>query len=81
MEHRRQMTLSLPELALIGGTRAILGAGLALLHGDRISPEQRKAVGWAFTIIGIVATIPLGIEILGGRRLTTSEERAELEAA
>jgi hypothetical protein len=56
-----------PELALIAGTRAILGIGLGLLLADRLNLDQRKAVGWTMFAIGAISTIPLGIEIFGER--------------
>src|SRR5205814_328663 len=43
----KQVTLTLPEIGLIAGTRAALGAGVALLLGDKLTPEQRRAAGWA----------------------------------
>jgi ABC-type dipeptide/oligopeptide/nickel transport system permease subunit len=60
-------TMSVPELALIAGTRAILGIGLGLLLADRLNLDQRKAVGWTMFAIGAISTIPLGIEIFGER--------------
>jgi hypothetical protein len=59
--------MSVPELALIAGTRAILGIGLGLLLADRLNLDQRKAVGWTMFAIGAISTIPLGIEIFGER--------------
>ncbi|MRS04528.1 hypothetical protein EG832_15115 [bacterium] len=56
--------VTLPELALIAGTRAMLGAGIRLLLADKIPGEQRKAIGWTLTIIGAVTTIPLAIDAL-----------------
>jgi hypothetical protein len=41
----KEIQLSRPELAFIIATRAILGAGITLLLADRLSTEQRKAVG------------------------------------
>jgi hypothetical protein len=55
----KKSEVTLPELALIAGTRAMLGAGVGLLLADRIKPEQRKAIGWTLTIIGAATTIPL----------------------
>jgi ABC-type dipeptide/oligopeptide/nickel transport system permease subunit len=60
-------TMSVPERALIAGTRAILGIGLGLLLADRLNLDQRKAVGWTMFAIGAISTIPLGIEIFGER--------------
>jgi hypothetical protein len=51
--------VTLPDLALIAGTRAMFGAGLALLLADTLSKDQRKAAGWALTLVGAVTTIPL----------------------
>ncbi|HWE40361.1 MAG TPA: hypothetical protein VG406_27665 [Isosphaeraceae bacterium] len=60
--------LTLPELGLIAGTRAMLGAGLGLLLADRLSEDQRKAVGWTLVLVGALTTIPLALEVLGGSR-------------
>jgi hypothetical protein len=59
--------LTLPELALIAGTRALLGAGLGLLLADRLNEDQRKAAGWTMFLIGAVTTIPLAINVLNKR--------------
>jgi hypothetical protein len=58
--------ISLPELALIGGTRALLGAGLGLLLADRLPEDRRKAIGWM--LVGVATTIPLAIDVLGSSR-------------
>ena len=60
--------MTLPEIALIGGTRGILGAGLALLLADRLNNDQRKAVGWTMFLIGAVSTIPLVLNVLSKRK-------------
>ena len=60
--------LTLPEIGLIAATRGMLGAGIALLVGDRLPEEQRKAVGWTLLAVGIVTTIPLLMNVLGKRR-------------
>ena len=56
--------ITTPELALVAGTRAALGAGLALLLGSRLDPPQRRAVGWTLVAVGAISTIPLMAEIL-----------------
>jgi hypothetical protein len=61
----KTIRLTFPELAVIAGTRGILGAGIALLLGDCLSPERRKAVGWTLFLIGALISIPLGIDLLG----------------
>jgi hypothetical protein len=64
----RETRATLPEPALIGGTRAALGAGLGLLLADRLTVDQRRAVGWTIFLVGALTTIPLAFEVLGGRR-------------
>jgi len=59
--------LTFPEIALIAGTRAMGGAGIALLLGDKLSQEQRKAVGWTLLSIAVVTTIPLLVDVLSKR--------------
>jgi hypothetical protein len=63
----RNVRLSMPELALIAGTRGALGAGVALLLADRLTSEQRKAAGLALTLVGVVSTVPLLFEVLAKR--------------
>jgi hypothetical protein len=64
----RETRVTLPELALIAGTRAALGAGLGLLLADRLPADQRRAVGWTLLVFGALTTIPLALEVLGGSR-------------
>ena len=56
--------VTIPELALIAGTRVALGAGIGLLLGDRLSGEQRRAVGWTLLAVGTITTVPLAAEVL-----------------
>ena len=63
----QETRITLPELGLVAGTRAALGAGIALLLSDRLSAEQRRAVGWTLLAVGALSTIPLAFEVLGHR--------------
>ena len=60
--------VTLPELALIAGTRGMLGAGVALLISSKLNNDQRKAVGWTLFLIGLISTVPLAINIFSKRR-------------
>ncbi|HEX6704392.1 MAG TPA: hypothetical protein VF169_06485 [Albitalea sp.] len=60
--------LRLPELALVAGTRGLLGAGIGLLVADKLSDERRKGIGWALLATGVLTTIPLAMIVLGRRR-------------
>ena len=42
----KETRLIMPALGLIAGTRAALGGGVAHLLADKLTKEQRKAVGW-----------------------------------
>jgi hypothetical protein len=58
-------SLTLPELILVGATRGMLGAGLALLVAGRLSKAQRETAGVVLTVIGLLTTLPLVAEIIG----------------
>jgi len=60
--------LTLPELGLIALTRGLLGAGIALLLADKLSAEQRRAVGWTLAAVGALTTIPLAFDVFAKRR-------------
>jgi hypothetical protein len=60
--------LTLPELALIAGTRGMLGAGIGLLVGGRLDEGKRKAIGWTLLLVGVISTVPLVLDVLGKRR-------------
>lgn len=63
----RKSTLTIPEIALIGATRGALGAGIALLLGDKLDRKERRAVGWTLFLVGIATTIPLVFVVLGNK--------------
>jgi hypothetical protein len=64
----RETRITLPELALIAGTRGALGAGLGLLLADRLPDDERRAVGWTLLLIGLLTTVPLAFDVLGKSR-------------
>lgn len=61
----RERTLTIPEIMLIGFTRAALGAGLGLLIADKLSGDARKGAGWALLTFGALSTVPLALDVLG----------------
>ena len=63
----KTVTLTLPEIGLLAGTRAALGAGVGLLLSERLGREQRQAVGWTLLVTGLITTIPLALEVFGKR--------------
>jgi hypothetical protein len=77
----KETSVSLPELGLIASTRVMLGIGIGLLLGERLNADQRKAVGWTLFAVGAISTIPLGFEVLGGRRVVEDEKHEIRKAA
>lgn len=55
--------LSVPELALIAGTRAAAGAGAGLLLAGMLPDKTRKSLGWSLFAAGALSTIPLAMRI------------------
>ena len=64
----KRANLTRPEVALFAATRAMGGAGIALLLADRLSEEQRKAVGWTLFLIGATSTVPLAKNVFSKLR-------------
>jgi hypothetical protein len=61
----RERILTIPEIMLIGFTRAALGIGLGLLIADKLSGDARKGAGWALLTFGALSTVPLALDVLG----------------
>ena len=64
----KKAELTLPEIALIAGTRGMIGAGAGLLLADKLNDDQRKIMGWTLLIIGAISTIPLAMEVMSKRQ-------------
>jgi hypothetical protein len=64
----RTVTLSIPQLALVVATRAMGAAGIALLLGDRLNRDQRRAVGTTLAAVGVLTTFPLLADIVSASR-------------
>ena len=61
----KERSLTIPELALIAGTRIALGVGIGLLLSDKLNEDNRKGAGWALLVVGVLTTIPLVMNVLG----------------
>jgi len=59
----KQISMALPTLLFIAGTRAALGAGVGLLLADRLPARRRHAVGAALIAVGAVTTIPAIVSV------------------
>jgi hypothetical protein len=54
----KKRLLSIPQLMFVVGTRAMLGAGVALLAGGKLSERTRRKAGLTLALVGAVSTIP-----------------------
>jgi hypothetical protein len=63
----QRTTITVPEVALLAGTRVALGAGVGLLLSNCLREEHRRPVGWTLIIVGLLTTIPLAAEVLANR--------------
>jgi len=63
----KEKTLTIPEIALFGGTRVALGAGIGLMISNRLNKDQRKAAGLALLGVGVATTIPIVATLIGRR--------------
>lgn len=61
----KSVELELPELGLLAITRAALGAGVGLLVSSILDEKQRRAVGIALVLVGVLTTIPFAVKVLG----------------
>jgi hypothetical protein len=76
----RETRVTIPELALIAGTRAMAGFGLGLLLADCLSEEKRRAIGWTLLLVGGLTTIPLAFEVFGRRADAPGGEPEQAES-
>ena len=63
----KKRSLTIPEIALIAGTRVALGAGIGFLLAERLNKDQRRGAGWALFGVGVLSTIPIVLEVVGKR--------------
>ena len=66
MATKSTVSLELPMLALIVGTRAALGVGIGLLLADKLG-DKRRAVGATLVFVGAITTVPAAFAVLQGR--------------
>jgi hypothetical protein len=66
----KHVELPLVELFGIAGTRGMLGAGIALLFGDRLNRQERRSLGMLLAAVGLITTIPFAYDLLIRRHRT-----------
>ena len=63
------MKVTIPEIALIAGTRVALGAGIGLLVSEKLNKDERRGAGWVLFGVGVLTTIPIVLGVIGKRRV------------
>ena len=63
-----QRLLTLPKLLFIVGTRAILGAGVALFATRSLDKRTRRNAGLTLALVGAATTIPAARFVVESRR-------------
>ena len=64
----KSVTLDVPVLGFVIGTRAALAAGIALLVSHRLGVDRRRALGLTLVAIGAATTIPAALAVVRGSR-------------
>ena len=59
----KKITLALPQLALIGMTRGMLGIGIGLLLAERLDRRIARGMGIALAAVGVLTTIPIAVRL------------------
>jgi hypothetical protein len=70
----RNVLLDLPTFGFIVSTRAALGVGIGLLISERLSAQQRRAIGTTLIGIGAATTVPAVISLMRSSRRAGQEK-------
>ena len=68
--------LTFPEIGLIASTRGMLGAGVALLVGDRLDRRARRTIGWTLFLVGAFSSFPILFHVLRKPEVSGGREGA-----
>jgi hypothetical protein len=60
--------ISIPLVAAVAGTRALLGVGVGLLLSEKLKGKQRRQLAYILLSLGVVTTVPIAMRVLRGRR-------------
>ena len=61
----KKLEVTLPKLFFVAATRAALGAGVGLLAANKLRCGQRRRLGAALVVIGVLTTIPAALMVFG----------------
>lgn len=70
----RETVLTIPELALVVGTRAAAGLGVGLLVAHQVPAPVRRPIGWTLLLVGLLSTLPLAFHVFRHSRIVAPPE-------
>lgn len=69
----KELRVSLPQLGVLAATRGMIGFGAGLLLANKLSRENRKAIGLPLLVAGLASTIPIALHIFHGSHDQTDD--------
>ena len=63
--HGKTISLKVPEVGFIAGTRFALGIGVGLLTAGKMDRHQRERTGWTLVAAGVISTVLIAKRIVG----------------
>ena len=61
----KTISLKVPEVGFIAGTRFALGMGVGLLAAGKMDRHQRERTGWTLVAAGVISTVLIAKRIIG----------------
>ena len=61
----KTISLTVPEVGFIAGTRFALGMGVGLLAAGKMDRHQRELTGWTLVTAGAISTVLIAKRIIG----------------
>lgn len=63
----KRFNVTLPRIAFLVATRALLGVGAGLLAAPRLRRARRRRIALTLVAVGVLTTLPAAYMILGRR--------------
>ena len=63
----KRVSVSIPELILLGFTRGLIGIGIGLFLANKLTRPRRKAIGLPLFLVGALSTIPIAFSVFRNR--------------
>ena len=64
----KTISLKVPELGFIAGTRFALGMGFGLLVAGKMDRNKRERTGWTLVAAGVISTVVIAKRIIGRKK-------------